>query len=370
MKILIITHALEKGGAEKLIVDSIPYFRGNNIQVELLLFNASSSVPAFLNSVKNAGVPIHDLRIKYIYSPIVSLHIRRFLRKNRYDIVHVHLFPALYWVAWSFKGLKNKPKLIFTEHSNHNKRRGKKYFNIIERRFYNVYDTIIGITDNVTQNLYQWIGSREKIVTIENGVDIESIRQAPQYNKESLCTELNIRQPATLIMMTASFRYPKDQQTLIKAGEILGENFHILFAGEGELRQLTEQLVQDLSMKNRVHFLGFRNDTHSLMKSIDFNVLSTFYEGMSGVTLESMAAGRVFLGTDVAGVRELVPDGRFLFPAGDFVYLANQIRNLTSNQELYNELIELGIVSARQFDMIRMVDRYINLYSSLVEREL
>src|SRR5690606_1814701 len=98
-----------------------------------------------------------------------------------------------------------------------------------------------------------------------------------------LCEQFGIPVSAKLILMTASFRYPKDQETLIETGKVLGSHYHILLAGIGEMRQQTEQIVEELSMQDRVHFLGFRTDTRSLMKSVDLNVLSTEYEGMSGV---------------------------------------------------------------------------------------
>ncbi len=368
MKLLIITHALEKGGAEKLIVDSLPFYKKNNIDVEILLFNSSMSVPTHIDGVRKDGIIVHDLSIRYLYSPGVAWGIRSFLKRQRCDVVHVHLFPALYWASLAVKGWSSRPLMIFTEHSNHNKRRNYRFFKPVERFFYNSYDRIIAITDNVRERLVNWVGLKDSIVTIENGVDIESIKHASIIERSELCKQLGIPDSSKLILMTASFQYPKDQNTLIKAGEILGENFHILLAGEGEMREKTEQMVKSLSMQNRVHFLGFRTDIRSLMKSIDLNVLSTEYEGMSGVALEALASGRVFLGSDVPGVKELVPDSRFLFPPSDYSSLALQIRNLLANQEFYDELSELGLENVKQFDMQSMVESYLGLYTSLLNK--
>lgn len=367
MKILIITHSLERGGAEKLIVDTIPFIKRQNIDIELLLLYGSNSVPEFLKRIKDFDIKVYDLDSKAIYNPLIIGKIRSFLKKNQYDLVHVHLFPALYWAAGAVKLLRNKPQLVYTEHSNHNKRREKWYFQFLESFVYKTYDKIIGITDSVSQNLVEWIGcDHKKIVTIENGVDLASIKLVPAYDNDRLCCELGIRSSAKLILMAASFRYPKDQKTLIKAVNILGSDFHVLLAGDGAERKAIELFAFELNVADRVHFLGYRTDTRSLMKSIDFNVLSTEYEGMSGATLEAMASGKLFIGSDVPGVKELVPDSRFVFPKGDFIFLAKQISKLSMNPTLYEEMSYLAAQKVNEYDIDKMVRKHIKLYEDLI----
>lgn len=365
MKLLIITHALEKGGAEKLIVDSLPLFIKSGLEVELLLFNASRSVPQFLQQVKDKGIIVHDLNIISLYSPISIFTLRSFLKNNNFDIIHTHLFPALYWVALAATGLKNSSGLVYTEHSNQNKRRNKYYFRWIEKVLYAPYKKIIGVTESVSDNLSKWIGYSKRIVTIENGVDISSIEQAQIVNRSDLLQELKIPVGSNLILMTASFRYPKDQLTLVKACQYLDPKIHILFAGEGNNRENIENISLELGVADRIHFLGFRTDTYSLMKSVDINILSSFYEGMSGVTLESLASGKAFLGSRVKGIMELVPDDRFLFDAGDEKQLVENIKALLANPLKYAELTSLGVTFVKKFDLENMVNKYIALYKSI-----
>ena len=94
----------------------------------------------------------------------------------------------------------------------------------------------------------------------------------------------------------------------------LPAHFHLFLAGRGALLEHTKQFTESLGLTERVHFLGMRTDVYSLMNKVDLNVLSTNFEGLSGVTLESLASGKPFIGSDVPGVNDIVPDPRFLFP--------------------------------------------------------
>lgn len=369
MRVLVIINDISQGGGEKLLASSLPVFKKKGIDIALLLLNAKQSVPSFLSGIENAGITIHDLGINSFYSPLCAWEIRKFLKANPYDVVHVHLFPAQYWASLAVSSMKVKPVLIFTEHSNHNKRRDKKYLQGIERIAYKPYSAIIAITDSVNAKLNAWIGQGEKIHTIHNGVDLTSIANAPKLDKAVLCSQLNIPSNARLMLMAASFRYPKDQGALIKACAILGENHYVLLAGEGELKEKTKALAVECGVENQVHYLGFRTDISSLMKTVDLNILSSSYEGMSGVTLESLAAGVPFLGSDVAGIREIVPDKSFLFAAGDELDLANKIRPIFQEPGLSERMAVEAVTFVKSFNMDYMVDKYISLYRKMLNQQ-
>ncbi|MCF2503364.1 glycosyltransferase [Dyadobacter sp. CY107] len=368
MKVLVITNDISQGGGEKLLASSLPIFKKKGVDIALLLLNAKGSVPAFLSDIQNSGIVIHDLSIDNFYNPLCAWEIRKFLEANSYDVVHVHLFPALYWASLAVSFMKVKPVLIFTEHSNHNKRRNKKYLQKIEQAAYRPYSAIIAITDSVKEKLTQWINQSTKIQTINNGVDLTTIANAPKLDRSALCAQLSIPPNAKLMLMAASFRYPKDQGAVIKACAILGEGYHILLAGEGELKEKTQALAVESDVKNQVHYLGFRTDISSLMKTVDLNILSSAYEGMSGVTLESLAAAVPFLGSDVAGISEIVPGKSFLFDPGNEHDLAGKIASILQNPDLSRSMITEATAFVKKFDMEYMVDKYIQLYEMLLNR--
>ena len=366
IKLLIVTHALEKGGAEKLIVSLAPHFKERGVIVEILLLNKNKSVDFFVNEIRKNEITIHDLNITNIYNPTCILQIKKFLQNNFFDIIHTHLFPSLYWIRLATFLIPNSPKLIYTEHSNHNKRREKFLLKYFEKFIYQGYDRIVTITDEVKQNLSNWVGYPDKMTTISNGVDIKAINNSSVISKYKLLAEFNVPEDAVTIFMAASFRYPKDQQTVIKACALLGNKYHLLLAGEGNLENDCRLVAQSLGVSDQIHFLGFRNNVASLMKSVDINVLSSDYEGMSGVTLEALASGKPFIGSDVAGIREIVPSHEFLFLPGNEQDLADKVHFLVNNTQFYNYLSKEGLSFSQKFSIEEMADAHTALYSSLL----
>lgn len=90
------------------------------------------------------------------------------------DIVHVHLFPALYWVAMA-ASYNKKIKLVYTEHSTHNRRRDKVWFEPIEYYIYSKYDRLISISQQTQDNLMEWLKAKKddkRFLVIENGVNL------------------------------------------------------------------------------------------------------------------------------------------------------------------------------------------------------
>lgn len=370
IKLLVVTNSLAKGGAEKLIEVTLPHFKNNGIEVTLMLLNAKASFGPYLESIHKAGIEIIDLDANNIYSPSLVIKIRRILKSVDFNVIHVHLFPSIYLISLAFKFLpqsrKNNLHLVYTEHSNHNKRREKGYLLPIEKWMYSSFSKIIAITNEVKSKLDDWIGFKNKTEVINNGIDILSINEVNPINRVELCQQLNINDRAFLILMSASFRYPKDQATLLRAIHKLEDCFHVLFAGEGPEEGKIKDLVFELGLQNRVHFLGFRGDVISLMKSVDLNVLSTNYEGLSGVTLESLASNKPFLGSDVDGVRDVVPNKIFLFPSNNHEVLSKKIFEIYSDIELRNVLVREGSQHVLKYDINGMIMKYMEVYKKLI----
>lgn len=355
---------MSSGGAEKLLVDLLPLFRKQGVDVSLLLLNGTESKAEYLNRLEESGLPIYELsHSMHLYNPLYIYKIIVFLRERHFDIIHVHLFPAQYWVAMCSFFVK-KGTFVTTEHCSYNKRMAIKPLRLFEKWIYTHYSTVVSISDSVTNSLRKWIGlAKDNIVVINNGVNIEEITSAPRL-KISDVVSSSILNPF-YILMSARFCKQKDHLTLIKALKLLPNNCVVLFAGEGPLLRDCQNICKHLQLLDRTFFLGYRKDIYSLMKSVDLNVLSTHYEGFSGVTLEMMASGVPFLASNVFGINDIVTDDTILFPCGDYVHLATKIEGIMRDRESAKKQIEENLKLVQNYDISVMCNKYLNLYESL-----
>lgn len=363
MKILHIINNMSSGGAEKLLIDLLPRLREQGMDVSLLLLNSTGSKTEYLNQIQKCGLPIYELsHTMHLYNPLYIYKIIKFLRKRPFDIIHVHLFPAQYWVAICSIFIK-KGIFVTTEHCSYNKRMCIKFLNGFEKWIYSHYSAIVSISDSVTNSLKKWVGfTKGKIVLINNGVNIEKIISAPRLRISDVVSS-SIPSPF-YILMSARFCEQKDHQTLIKALRLLPSNCIVLFAGEGPLLQECRNMCKNLQLLEHVFFLGYRKDIYSLMKSVDLNVLSTHYEGFSGVTLEMMASGVPFLASDVFGINDIITNDNALFPCGDYVHLATKIERLMHDKELAKKQIEENLKLVQNYDISVMCNKYLKFYES------
>ncbi|MRI62405.1 glycosyltransferase [Ornithobacterium rhinotracheale] len=361
MKILQIIDSLNMGGAEKLLLDSIPLYveRGITMDIALLTDNDYPFTKAL--EAKNCS-KIFRLSKGSVYNPALIFKLQKLLKN--YDIAHVHLFPAQYWAVFANLLNGSKTKLIFTEHSTSNRRIRNKFFKPIEKFIYNKYDKTVCITSGVQEIIDAHAKvKRENLPIIENGVNIENVINAQALNRNEISPDL--KPDDKVIMQVSSMHEPKDQKTLIKSLHHLPSNFKVVLLGDGVLRQDLEEFTKTEELSNRVYFLGRKTNVYEHLKSADYIVLSSKYEGLSLSSIEGMASGKPFIASEVPGLKEIVGGYGVLFPQGDAQTLAKKILSLENDPEMYQKIVEKCQTRAREFDIHRMVDKYIQLYEKL-----
>ena len=367
MKVLHVINSLRAGGAEKLLEDLLPRMNGRDgVQTDVLLLTDEGNV--FDKNLIEAGIPIYVVPLKSVYNPLNIIYLRRYVLKHKYDIVHVHLFPASYWVAIATRSILTwKPKLVLTEHSTHNKRREKWYLRGLEKFVYSTYDNVASVSKQVQENLISWLNpaDKSKFFVIENGVDIEKFAQVEPYKKNDICDSFS--DDTKLICMVARFTESKDQATVIKAMLDLPQDVHLLLIGEGPLKGMCQDLVIKLNLSDRVHFLGFREDVPRILRSADIMVLSSNWEGFGLAAIEGMAAGKPVVASDVPGLRQVVFGAGVLFKSSDSKDLSIKLLELLENRQLYEKISRMCVERAKSYDIQRTVGEYVALYRSIIE---
>ncbi|WP_432712761.1 glycosyltransferase [Pedobacter sp.] len=366
MKILHLTNNLGSGGSEKLLTDILPLMKEEGHEVHLAYANANRNVAVYEQTLRKEKIRLIDFGLTF-YNPLLLLKLVLLLQRESYDIVHAHIFPTQYWLAMAAYLKPAKTRLVKTEHNVFNNRRKRKQLLRLERWVYQRYASVIAITAEVAEALETWLGNYSQIVVIPNGVNLRQLQQIREGGDAQQQNAYDFLDPEHYnLLMTGRFNgHAKDQQTLIKALRLLPENFHLFFAGEGELMNEAKELVKKLQLTDRTVFLGLRTDVYQLMNAVDLNVLSTKYEGLSGVTLEALASGKPFIGSDVHGVNTIVPDGRFLFPPQKPDQLAAKVVEIAMKPALAADMVKTALAHVTQFDISHMVRKYLAHYQQV-----
>jgi glycosyltransferase involved in cell wall biosynthesis len=359
MRVLHIINSLIIGGAERLITESLPLFKNKNVETDILLLSSEETV--FYKELKKTFKgKIYKSPISNIYNPLQIKVISRYI--DNYDLIHVHLFPSMYWASISKKLSKSSRPFIFTEHSTVNKRMSNSILSRIDNKIYLNFDTIIAITPQVKEALVENIGIKEdKIEIIYNGININKYANSPGFSKDKFFSCDGTK----LLIQVANFSKAKDQKTTISSLMYLPDNYCLLLVGEGELKKECEEHVYQLGLENRVKFLGSRSDVAQLLKTSDIVIQSSNWEGFGLSAVEGMASGKPVIASNVPGLSEIVNNAGLLFRKHNSKELAEKILKL-SDQDFYNYVVELCVKRSLNFDISTMVDKQIELYNKIV----
>ena len=362
MKILHYINNLSSGGAEKLLTDILPLMKKEGHEISLIISNSNRNMKRHEEVFKSNKIKVIDLNSSF-YNPFQIISLIKFINKGEYDIVHAHLFPSQYWLALASIFISKNIKLIKTEHNASNNRRKYKLLRFLDIAVYNQYDLIISITEKVNRNLLNWLNRKSKTKVISNGVNLSEINDAQIVENINGIYFKNFKN----ILMVGSFDFSKkNQMFLLKVLKHLPNNYRLFFAGEGPNLANVKLKAEHLGLSERVFFLGVRSDVYSIIKSVDLNILSSFHEGLSGYTLESLASGKPFLGSKVEGIKDIVPDNSFLFENNNPKALAVKIESIINNFEEKKHMLIKAKKHVAIYDIEKMTRNYLYTYKSVI----
>lgn len=361
IKILHINTGLVAGGVERLLNDLLPLFnKENKIQADLfLLENKGNNL--FEEELKKNNVKIIYSKYNNKFDIRNIFEIRKLIKN--YDVVHTHIFPSQFYLPLATIGLKNKPYLVTTEHNTNNNRRKYKILSKIEKYLYLKYDKIISISSETEIELKKWLkiedSYKNKFQVIENGININKFYLNDKNIEDNFFKE---ERKNRIITMIGRFNIQKDQPTLIRAVKNI-ENIYLFLVGDGERKEEYQNLVKELNIENKVKFLGVRNDIPKILKITDISVLSSNWEGFGLAAIESMAAGKPVIASDVDGLQQIVEGNGLIFEKGNEKDLEEKIKFLLSNKKECEKISRKCLEKAKEYDIQKMAEKYMEVYT-------
>ena len=211
-----------------------------------------------------------------------------------------------------------------------------------------------------------------KIAVAYNGIDLRKFAHAGRARQVRL--SLQIPDGAHVVGIVAGLRRWKAHDVFLTAATSVvreAPDTYFVIAGDGPERNKLEKMARDLYLTDRVRFLGIVDDVPTLLQAIDLSVLSSISEAFPLALLESMAATRPVVATDVGSVSEIVEDGvnGFLVSPGAPDQLAQAMLRVLKDPELGRRLGAAGRKKVeQQYTVERMVHRYESLFIEWMSR--
>jgi len=175
---------------------------------------------------------------------------------------------------------------------------------------------------------------------------------------------------AVVLLCVAAFRLGKGQHILLRAVSQLPQelDWQLWFAGDGLTLQQCERLAQQLSIADRVNFLGMVADPAPLSAAADVAVLTSAAEALPNFLIEAQTAGLPVVATTVGGVSECFAEGKTGLgaPDGDMDKLVSALTRAISDEAWRKSVREPAQARANEFfNEERNGARWLEVFASL-----
>ncbi len=360
---MLVVDSLEVGGAERQVVDLALALRRKGYEV-VVACSIAGDLSAALEESGTSVRPLLRRLVKRRLSPVYAWRLRRLLlRSERFDLVHAHIYASA--VAAAIATLGTGIPLVITEHTEASWQTWRARW--VSRWVYRRAERIIAVSTPIRRRLIERDGVHPDLITIVPNAVVST----PEARSEVPPTGLRER---PLVGVVARLQPEKGVANFLKAAARVAPRFpeaHFVIAGDGPLRQELVALAEDLGLRDRVHFLGFRSDASALMGSLDVLVVPSLTEGSPLVTLEAMAAGVPVVASAVGGIPDQVRHGKegLLVPPGDTGAMGDAIVALLRDPARARSLGEAGRRRATtEFSHASMVRRIEDVYREVLGR--
>jgi len=361
-----ILHAIDTtgpGGAETVFLDLVQRLTVSGYN-NYAIIKGSGWVE---DQLKRRGVPYYIVKPHGFLSIKYYLQLFKLLRSNNTRLIHAHLLGST--LTYSILSFFLRIPVVATLHGRVDVNPNERFVaikNLIMK--YGVSALIAVSRDLASYIAERKLFNKNHIQVIYNGID-ES--RYGKNNSKELRELLNIPDDALLVGCLGNVRPAKSYDVLIAAAATLihekKQNIHFIVAGhkKPELMKKLDELMVKHAVVNRVHFIGFHEDTARYLGQLDFFALSSSSEGFSIATIEAMATGLPVVATRCGGPQEILEHNvtGLLVEINDPQALADQLLQLIQHHSDGQRIASAGKAHAiSMFSFASMIDAYRKVY--------
>ena len=319
---------------------------------------------------KQTGVTIIPLPMRKILwnsKSIASLF--RLIRRENFDIIHVHSQEAGFIVRLIARVAGAKLIIYTPQCTNIKRTRLFWLYRSIERILSYITDMIISVSEIDRSRIIQWGIPSSKVITINNGIDIDLKKSLPDIVAKRHMLDLDEKAP--IVMQVGRLSYQKNPLNFLKGASLaIKENpdVQFLLVGDGPLKADVEDYIQELDINKNVQCLGWQENASELIAIADVITLTSRWEGMPYVLLEAMAWSRPVVATAVNGCREIVEQEvtGYLVPNNDVKSWANSVIKLLADGKKSKDMGQRGNRRLKdKFSLEKMIEQTEGLYDRL-----
>lgn len=256
------------------------------------------------------------------------------------DVIHTNTTAGGLAGRWAARRFGASGRVVHTLHAfgSHDLVPANRRWAI--RLLERVLDRWTGVYVCVSEHMQRY-GRSHRIFTLPNQIVIHNtIGRYPTHGvdarRRSSRSALGLGDDAMLAVFAGRLERQKGVEVLIDAlTSDRCAGIHLAVCGSGSLEPALAARAVAAGISDRIHFLGWRDDTRDWIAGADLVVLPSRWESFGLVNLEAMAWAIPICASAVDGIPEVVADGRcgILVPPEDSAALAEAVGSLMADRD-------------------------------------
>lgn len=368
--ILFYTDTPNVGGAEKHMFLLARYLKQKGLKVSLV-YGQYSQLSNMHDAFEDVCEKVHVLPVSHKHDPRHYFELKKILSQNKFDLIHLHLWnPGSARYAFFAAAKMNLP-IVTTEHDPFELTGMKKWIKQLCLKK-------VARKITVSQDNFRLLGDyydfpQERLEMVSNGIELDIFldkmdSRIPTLNPPQNTT-LPVQEGAVIITCIAELHPRKGHKYLLEAFrklQTIMPKVELLLIGRGPIE---DELKNQYSELQNVHFLGWREDIPQLLKSSDIFVLPSLKEAFGQVILEAMASGVAVIATNNGGPVDIIQDGvtGHLVPPGNSEAIFQKMCILLQNPHQKKDMEKAALERVqKEFTAETMAEKTLNVYRKTV----
>jgi glycosyltransferase involved in cell wall biosynthesis len=292
--------------------------------------------------------------------------LRRLIRSERPDLVHVHSRRGADLLGGIAARLAGVPAVLSRRVDNPESW-------LAMRLNYPLYAKVITISEGIRQVLLAAGLPPGKVVCVRSAVD--GTAYSGRCDGDWFRREFDLPPGARTLAVVAQLIERKGHGYLLEAlpGVIARHpEVRVLLFGQGPLEVELRDRIRRLGLADQVRLAGFRSDLERILPCLDLVVHPATLEGLGVSLLQAAAAGLPIVAARAGGIPEVVRDREngLLVPPGDSRALGDAMRWMLDHPDEARALGARGrTLVEREFSVPAMVAGNLRVYRELLGLE-
>tara|TARA_B100001123_G_scaffold380045_1_gene449394 strand:- start:872 stop:1972 length:1101 start_codon:yes stop_codon:yes gene_type:complete len=235
-----------------------------------------------------------------------------------------------------------------------------------------IYKNVLGLADKIMVNSLKFKKQLKsqfnlKAKCIYNPLNINEIHKLSKKKiKENFFNSKNLK-----ILNIGRFTDQKDHITLLKAVNFLKNKvkLKLIIIGGGKNKEKIKKYILENNLTKIIKIKNFIKNPFPYIKKADLFILTSLYEGLPNVILESLALNKFVISSNCpTGPSEILDNnkGGLLFKTSDHIDLAKKISFFETNKHKCLKKVKYAKSRLHRFDY----NKNLNIYYNFLKSEL